>query len=384
MPKEPQMKQDDTLSPGSSNFIGDVVRYAVILTVVGVGIWFYLQKPLTYAAQEARGMTMGTDYSVKITHFPKNNDPNAWKKFAQLIQQRLDDIDHAMSTYRDDSEISRFNVSDSTEWFGVSEKTAKVVQLSLEISKLSNGTFDITVGPLVDLWGFGPGHSEWTAKEIEEKTIEIKSRIGYDKLEVQIVPPALKKLIPELRIDLSAIAKGYAVDCVAELLEENHFVDYMVEVGGEVRCRGHKGEAKNWIVGIEKPFIDLQGGFPGLQRKLHLGDRALATSGDYQNFRELDGKKYSHIIDPRTGFPTEQLADGEPEPTERLGSVSVLAETCARADALATAMFVLGEHKGLELAEKQGIAVLFLLRTGHKDDPIREAASTAFPKTSLP
>jgi thiamine biosynthesis lipoprotein len=441
MSPKPSTEQND--QPQPSNPVWDIIRYVVIIVLLAVGVWYvYFQKPVVLTAQEARGMTMGTNYSVKVADFVKGTNPDVWKNIETLIQQRLDRIDRMMSTYRTDSEVSRFNNSDSTSWFNISKDVAEVVHRALEISQMTEGAFDITVAPLVELWGFGANQQhDLTINRLEEKTNQIKSKIGYDKLEVRLHPPALKKSIPELQIDLSAIAKGYAVDCVAELLEENGFVNYMVEIGGEVRCRGNKGTAGDWMIGIEKPFIVSTNEFHGLQRKLRIGDRALATSGDYQNYREIDGVRFSHVIDPRTGFPTERLVTGEskmskkeplqkeppqtkthqqellqqeplppeslqtktlqsePLPTEslqpellqgnslqldtkeRLGSVSVLAETCVRADALATAFFVLGEHKGLELAEKHGIAVLFLFRTEQKDHPIREAASTTFPKS---
>ncbi|MDR2117855.1 MAG: FAD:protein FMN transferase [Planctomycetaceae bacterium] len=375
--------------PQANNSFWDIIRYVSIIVLLAVGIWYYYsQKPLVLTAQETRGMTMGTDYSVKVADFVKETDHRVWENIEVKIQQRLDGIDRAMSTYRADSEVSRFNNSDSTDWFNVSKDTAEVIHTALEISRLTEGAFDITVSPLVDLWGFGANQqADLTFKDLEEKTIRIKPKIGYDKLEVRLQPPAIKKSIPELRIDLSAIAKGYAVDCVAILLEENGFANFMVEVGGEVRCRGYKGissnykaTSHNWIIGIEKPFIVSPDGFSGLQRKLPINDLALATSGDYQSYREINGVRYSHFIDPRTGFPTEYLAAGEPKPVERLGSVSVITERCIHADAWATAFFVLGEHKGLELAEKHGIAVLFLFRTEQKDQPVREAASTTFPK----
>ncbi|MDR3199029.1 MAG: FAD:protein FMN transferase [Planctomycetaceae bacterium] len=385
----PKTSIDHDDQPQPNNSFWDIIRYVVIIIFVAAGIlYYYSQKPRLLTAQETQGMTMGTDYSVKVADFVKGTGSDVWKNIKTQIQQRLDGIDRAMSTYRADSEVSRFNNSDSTDWFDVSKDTAEVVKTALEISRLTEGAFDITVAPLVDLWGFGANQqSDLTIKDLEEKTIRIKQIIGYDKLEVRLQPPALKKSIPELRIDLSAIAKGYAVDCVAVLLEENGFTNFMVEIGGEVCCRGYKGSSgtykttsQDWIIGIEKPFIVSSDGFSGLQRKLSLVDRALATSGDYQNYREINDVRYSHFIDPRTGFPTEYLTAGEPKPIERLASVSVLTERCVYADAWATALFVLGEHKGLELAEKHGIAVLFLFRTEQKDHPIRETVSTTFPK----
>ncbi|MDR2755654.1 MAG: FAD:protein FMN transferase [Planctomycetaceae bacterium] len=387
MSKKTSIDHEDQSQP--NNFFWNIIRYVIIVILLVAGIWYYYsQKPRFLTAQEIRGMTMGTDYSVKVADFVKGTKHDVWKNIETQIQQRIEGIDRAMSTYRTDSEVSRFNNSDSADWFEVSKDTAEVVNTALEISQLTEGAFDITVSPLVDLWGFGVKQQlDLTVKDLEEKTNQIKSKIGYDKLEVRLQPPALKKSIPELRIDLSAIAKGYAVDCVAILLEENGFTNFIVEIGGEVCCRGRKGIAANykatshdWIIGIEKPFIVSSDGISGLQRKLSIGDRALATSGDYQNYREINGVRYSHFIDPRTGFPTEYLVAGEPKPVERLGSVSVLTKRCVYADAWATALFVLGEHKGLELAEKHGIAVLFLFRTEQNDQPIREAASTTFPK----
>ncbi|MDR0705911.1 MAG: FAD:protein FMN transferase [Planctomycetaceae bacterium] len=451
MSQKPSAEQNDQLQPHNS--VWDIIRYLIVVVLLVVGIWYvYFQKPVIRTAQETKGTTIGTDYVVKVADFMKGTNFDVWKNIEILIRQRLDGIDRMTSIYRADSEVSRFNNSGSTDWFNVSKDTAEVVQTALEISQLTEGAFDITVAPLVELWGFGVNRQHHlTTNDLEEKTNQIKQKICYDKLEVRSHPPALKKSIPELQIDLSAIARGYAVDCVAELLEENGFMNYMVEVGGEVRCRGNKGTAGDWMIGIEKPLIVSTNEFSGLQRKLRIGDRALATSGDYQNYREIDGVRFSHFIDPRTGFPTEHLAINEvktlqsellqkeslqPEllqteqlqteqlqmeplqteslqqellpqkslpaessqtkplqnerlltkqlPSdikERLGSVSVLAKTCVRADALATAFFVLGEHKGLELAEKHGIAVLFLFRTEQKDRPIREAVSTTFPKS---
>ncbi|MDR0335933.1 MAG: FAD:protein FMN transferase [Planctomycetaceae bacterium] len=387
MSKKTAIDHED--QPQSNFSFWDIIRYVFIIVLLAGGILYvYAQKPRLLTAQETHGMTMGTAYSVKVADFVKGTDPDVWKNIETRIQQRLDEIDRAMSTFRADSEVSRFNNSESTDWFDVSKETAEVVQTALEISQLTEGAFDVTIAPLVDLWGFGVNkQSGLTIKDIEEKTNQIKSQIGYDKLEVRLQPPALKKSIPELRIDLSAIAKGYAVDCVAILLTENKCANFMIEVGGEVRCCGYKGDSINynttsqqWMIGIEKPFIVSPDSFPGLQRKLPVNNQALATSGDYQNYHEIDGVRYSHFIDPRTGFPIEYLPADEPKPIERLGSVSVLTDLCVNADAWATALFVLGEHDGLKLAEKHGIATLFLFRTEKENSPIRESVSTTFPK----
>lgn len=363
----------ETPSSGS-----DMLRYLIVLALVAVGAWYYyFRQPVVYSAQQTQGKTMGTDFSVKVCDFPETGD---WTALAAKIQERLDAVDRTMSTFKPDSEISRFNASRSDEWFEVSKETAQVVRLALDVSEASGGAFDVTVSPLVAFWGFAPPTGlkadAFSEEERAKKVAEIKERIGHEKLEVQLDPPALKKSHPELAIDLSAIAKGYAVDVLAELLEENKIVHYMVEVGGEVRCRGNKGDQGDWKIGIEKPLLAPPGTLPGLQRAVRLGDRALATSGDYQNYRDIGGVRYSHLIDPRSGFPVERIPEAEAMPTERLGSVSVVDKSCARADAFATALFVLGEKDGLELAREKNLNVLFLFRS---EKNVREASTPNFP-----
>ena len=337
----------------------DIVRYLLVALMTGVLIWWsFFYTPPLYASKEHSGKTMGTDYIVKVARFPETGD---WKKLANDIQSRLDTLDQKMSTYKSDSEVCRFNAFTSTEeWFSVSGETAYVVQVALEISQLSGGAFDITVAPLVRHWGFGAGSRPGQTKSFEELTSEaalLKEQTGYEKLSVRLDPPALKKAIPELSIDLSAIAKGFAVDCLAELLEAQKITDYLVEVGGEVRSKGKKGKDKEgkdmeWIVGVENPLQS-----SAIQQKLVLGNKSLATSGSYLQRLQVEGRSISHIIDPRTGMPV-----GESE----LVSVAVMASDCIRADAWATAMFVLGEQRGGTLASQHGIAVLFLLKNGNE------------------
>lgn len=383
-----QIEQNDDYSEDNvPKTVWDFVRYALILIVLGVGLWYYcFRKETIFLDHQFEGETMGTSYLVKVHDFPTHSSKTGnWETLVEEIKKRITEVDQAMSTYKNDSDISTFNVSESTDWFDVSKDTATVVELALEISKLTDGAFDITVAPIVDLWGFGPKSPSFSAAELEAKSNELKEQIGYEKLEVRLDPPALKKERPDLTIDLSAIAKGYGVDTVGELLESKKINNYMVEIGGEVRCRGNKGIKGSWAIGIERPLLLPPGSpaFPGLQRRIFLKDQSLATSGDYQNYRSVDGVKYSHIIDPRTGFPTEKITQGENTPEYRLGSVSVLEKNCIRADALATALFVLGPNKGLELAESQGLPVLFLLRS-QSEDPTRanivERASVTFPK----
>lgn len=290
------------------------------------------------------GHTMGTTYSVKLA------DPPAGKTQEGLqveIERILDAVDSDMSTYRDDSLLSRFNRHEGTDWFSISQDLARVVSESRRVSELSDGAFDVTVLPLVNLWHFGP-----TADAVEVPASEaidrVRLQVGYRKLEVRLSPPALRKQRADLAVDLSAIAKGFAVDQVAELLEALGADAYLVEIGGETRTRGNKPDGSPWRIGIEAPEAHQR----SLRKVVLLGDHAMATSGDYRNFFERDGQRYSHTIDPRTGRPI----------THRLASASVVADTCATADAMATAILVLGPDAGFQLAVDEGLAALLIIR----------------------
>ena len=352
------------------NILWEIARYVIVAVVSGLLIYYCFYTPTAYVSREHSGKTMGTDYAVKVTQFPETGD---WKKITIEIQDKLDALEAMMSTYRHDSEVCRFNAFSSTEdWFSVSKETAQIVQTSLEISLLTEGAFDITVAPLVRHWGFGADRSLRQADSFEDlksSAILLKEQIGYEKLAVRLDPPALKKAIPELTIDLSAIAKGFAVDCIAELLDAHKMTDYLIEVGGEVRGKGKKSKDKDWTVAIEKPLPDQ---FSGIQQVFPLKGQSLATSGSYLQTAQIGNQRVSHIIDPRTGLPA-QIGDGVGE----LVSAAVLAPNCTQADALATAMFVLGEQQGRELANRHKITVLFLLQTG---DEIKENASNSWAK----
>jgi len=358
---------ESSAESAAPSLVWDVVRYVIIAVAAGLLIYYYgFYTPTVYVSKEHTGDTMGTKYRVQVAQFPENRD---WQEIIDEIQSRLDTLEQMMSAYRQDSDVSRFNAFASTEdWFSVSEETAQVVQTALEISQLSEGAFDVTVAPLVRHWGFGAGGNQRLARPFEElrsEAILLKERTGYEKLSVRLDPPALKKSIPELTIDLSAIAKGFAVDSIAELLDAHKITDYLIEVGGKVRGKGKKNKDNDWTVGVEKPTVR----YSGTQQTFPLKDQSLATSGSYLQYREIEGRRVSHLIDPRTGLPAQ--IEG------KLVSVAVLAPNCARADAMATAMFVLGEQKGIELATRHSIAVLLLLRTG---DEIHEVSSNDWAK----
>jgi thiamine biosynthesis lipoprotein len=288
---------------------------------------------------------MGTGYSIQVVNLPPRIEP---QQLQTEIDAELELVNDLMSTYREGSELSRFNRSRSTDWFAVSPELAAVVRMALEVSKTSGGAFDATIGPLVNLWGFGPGRGPDSVPS-DSRIAAAHTQVGHEKLSVRADPPALRKSAPGLYLDLSAIAKGYGVDRIAELLDTAGVPNYLVEIGGEVRGRGKNGQGRPWRIAVERPD-------PG-KREVHsvveLRGGAMATSGDYRNFFELGGKLYSHTINPRTGRPV----------SHRLASVTVLAPTAAHADALATAFLVLGPRKGLALAESLEAAALFILRT---------------------
>lgn len=303
------------------------------------------------------GSTMGTSWSVNMHTIPAGTDP---AKLQQQLQQRLDQINALMSTYDPASEISRFNDQTSSDWFAISAETAQVIERSLQIGKLTDGAFDISVGPLVELWGFGAtarGKSIPTGSQVREQL----TKIGYRQLQLRRNPAAIKKLHPQLRIDLSAVAKGYAVDVLAELLRGAGIGNFLVEIGGEIQLSGQRSDKTDWRIAIEKPLE----GAREVARIFPLSKTAVATSGNYRNFYVENGQRYSHTIDPISGQPTRH----------KLASVTVLDPSCARADALATALMVMGEERGRQFVENHRIAAFFLI---HAQEAIVDYKSPAF------
>ena len=304
------------------------------------------------------GPTMGTQFSVKfVSVFNKPLQSEIGPQITELLK----DINRQMSTYDPDSELSRFNQYGGVDWFAVSPETARVVDYALKVANETDGAFDPTVGPAVNLWGFGPEGRRRKSPSEEEIETALK-RIGYQHVEARLDPPALRKDIPDVYLDLSAVAKGYAVDAVTELLAEEGIKSSMVEIGGEVRTQGEKPGGNHWKIGIEPPYESGR----VVRQVLEMEDAALATSGDYRNFFEQDGVRYSHTIDPKTGRPVQH----------QVTTVSVLADTCMEADALATALLVMGEEKGYDWCGEHEVAALFLTRTA--DDAIEEHATPAF------
>ena len=306
---------------------------------------------------EIAGSTMGTQYSVKLVTAAGIDDAAA---VSAAIKASLDDLEQLLSTYIADSEISRFNARRTTEWVPVSPLFCDGVEKSLELSVLTDGAFDITGGPLVNLWGFGPGDSVLEPPAAAE-IAALLDVVGYQHLQSDCARPALRKQLPELVLDMSAFGKGYAADAVGDLLDDAGFANYLVEVGGELRVRGHNAQGEHWAIGIEAPLVDQRRPYTVIR----LTDTAVATSGDYRNYFEAGGTRYSHTIDTRTGRPI----------THALASVTVVDARGYRADALATALLVLGPDQGMQLAKREDLAVLFLLRG---ESGLDEQASPAF------
>ena len=300
---------------------------------------------------ELRGRTMGTSFMIKVVKPVSMIDTPTSKLTADIaagVDTLLKDINLQMSTWIKESEISRFNDYRDAGWFSVSPGTVQVFAEAKRISVLSGGAFDITVGPLINLWGFGPTKKEQQIPTVEQISA-IMSKVGYQKVSVQLAPAALKKAVPELRCNLSALAKGYGVDMVGKFLEEQGYGSYLVEIGGEVRTKGSKQKNKLWRVAIAAPGPN---GKSPYQKVLPLRDMSMATSGDYFNYFEKDGVRYSHTIDPTTGKPI----------THKLASVTVLHPSCMTADALATVINVMGPEKGFRLAVRENLAAFFVVR----------------------
>jgi len=292
---------------------------------------------------EFGGESMGTTWSVKLA--AAELDAAARGTVQGAVESALRDVDAAMSTWREDSELSRFNAHASTEPFPVSREVLQVFAIAREVSALSGGAFDVTVGPIVAAWGFG-ATDRVPGPPPDAELERLRARVGWRLVEAR--DGALRKQRGDLVCDLSAIAKGYAVDRVAEALSALGYRDYLVEVGGEVRASGERRQGGAWRVAIERPVADARDLFDVIP----LANVALATSGDYRNFYETGGRRYSHTIDPRSARPVAHA----------LASVSVLHAEAVYADALATALNVLGPEAGYSLAEREGLAALFIVR----------------------
>ncbi|MCA8972393.1 MAG: FAD:protein FMN transferase, partial [Planctomycetes bacterium] len=319
------------------------------------------------------GRTMGTTWEVLLPRAefdakstPGTNIQDPERALEQRIQTELDAVNAEMSTYMAESELSRFNASTSTDWVPASPSLVHVVRTALSVFEKSRGALDVTVAPLVDLWGFGPAKKR-AAPPSDDEIEAARAKVDAKQLDARMEPPALRKRTPSLHVDLSSTAKGHGVDRVGAVLDHLGFEAWWVEVGGEVRVRGVKAPNTAWRVAIELP-----GSTPtrSSERTIDLKDLAVASSGDYRNFFVHEGQAYHHIIDPRTGRP----------PKHSVAQASVFADDCESADAWATALIVLGERDALAIAEAENLAVLLLVRDPAVERGFRSVVSPAYEK----
>ncbi len=318
-----------------------VILPGLFVAILFVTLWNRVPDPSSDGNLVALGgQTMGTTFSVKV-RTPSSAEVN--DMISSAILEELVAVVNAMSTYEPESEISRWNRSDSTDAITISHSFAQVVEEGLSVSALSKGAFDMTVQPLVDLWGFGPKRRK-EAPSLEQIEAAL-TNVGSNLIRLDTSESTLTKAKAGVWLDLSAIAKGYAVDRVSDRLMALGYQQHFVEIGGEVRARGTKSDTQPWRIGVESPKAN-----GSVRLALPLTDRAIATSGSYRNFRNYGAKTFSHTLDPRTGRPV----------MHKPVSVSVVSDTCMRADAWATALSVLGAEKGFNLAQTLELAVSFL------------------------
>lgn len=303
------------------------------------------------------GEAMGTTWTVKLIR--QKNSPDL-HELKNGIQQQLDSVDAQMSTWKPDSDLSRFNHAAANSWQTLPPELFGVLEKSLALARDTGGAYDPTIGPLVNLWGFGPGPKSHTTPD-PETLATMRRRIGWQKIELDAATKNARQP-GGMSVDLSSIAPGFAVDQISRYLDGIGIRNFLIEHGGELRARGHRPGNEGWRVGIEQPDSD-----DNLAMIIVLNNRASGSSGDYRKYYELDGKRYSHHIDPRTGAPV----------THVLALVTVVADDCITADSTAAALSILGPDEGYAYAVQHNIAALFLVRT---DDGFSRTMTPGFEK----
>jgi thiamine biosynthesis lipoprotein len=312
----------------------------LLALVGGVVVWRLVQHA-SEGVHRFTGPSMGSVYEVSVD---ADLDEEGRERVVAAIEARLDRVTGLMSTYDADSEVSRFNRHESTEPFALSAETIDVLTMARGISERSEGAFDVTVGPLVDLWGFGPSPD---VKPVPDSAdiAAILPLVDYRRLDVDPRNGTARKADPSMRIDPTAIAQGYAAELIADTLRALGLTTFLVDVGGELSAVGAPRHGPPWRVGVERPD-----GGPGIAGRITLTDEGIDTSGDYRNYFEENGVAYAHLIDPRTGQAVRV----------RHASVTVVHDDTAIADAWATALMILGPEEGYRVAVREGLAALFL------------------------
>ncbi len=295
--------------------------FAIALTVFSA----CKQTPSKYIYNE--GFVYGTMYHF-IYESPQGKD------LQEDVKEKLDEYNSMFSTYDPESVIAKINNNKNVK---LTPEFITCFQKAMEISEITSGAFDITAGPLVNAWGFGPEDKEKMTQERVDSLLQI---IGYKKLKLE--NGKIVKENPQMKLDMSAIAKGYTCDLIGEFLASKGCENYMIDIGGEIVTKGKNEKGKKWGIGISRPEENAFFASSDYDAVVELSGHALATSGNYRNFYVEDGKKYAHTIDPKTGYPVQHS----------ILSSTVLADNCMTADAYATAFMVLGLDKGIEIADK--------------------------------
>ena len=321
-------------------------KYISILVVISLGTYLLFFRENPY--QEISGRAFGTYYNVKIKTERKN------RLLTSRIKEELEKINTEMSVFEPGSEINSINEAGAHQAINLSDNMSTLMRSADEIYRLTDGNFDPTVGQLVDLWGFGAGrHSDLPSDEQIKNTLK---NTGFNKLSFANNYKILQKANADIIINLSAIAKGYAVDRLSAILKNAGYKDYIVDIGGEIYASGEREEGTSgWNVGIASPNLGNNTEENAAVIRLH--NMAVATSGDYRNYYYKNNKRYSHTISPQTGYPVEH----------NLASATVFDDNCMRADALATAFMAMGEEKGLKFANRNKIAVVFFTRNEYNE-----------------
>jgi len=336
-----------------------MIKYAHLL-IIGIVLAFVPAVCEAKREHFIEGRTMGTTYHITVV----TGSFQGVAGLKEKIDARLVEINHSMSTYQKESEISRFNrFREAGRKFKVSSDFFKVMTEGQTIYRLSDGAWDATVNPLLELWGFGQGNPVHRVPPQNEISALMQD-VGFSTIEI-LPPDYLLKKRESVTIDLSSIAKGYGVDQVADLIRRNGFDNYLVEIGGEIIAAGNRKDGLPWRIGINLPQPDAA--FDEVYRVVALHNQAFATSGDYRNFFEVGGIRYSHVIDPRTGYPV----------SNRVASVSIVADNCTLADGLATAVMVMGPEKGLNLVNRlEGVEAYIIIEK--KDGTLEDYPSEGF------
>ena len=307
-------------------------------------------RPVGDAAGSAEtlisGETMGSAWTAKLA----GPLPVPAEVLRAGAQARFDAVNLSLSTYRADSALSRFNADDSGQWVDIDPELGEVMAYALSLAEASGGAYDVTVGPIVKLWGFGPDPAK--NRVPDAAAIEAaRARVGWRGVEVDLANHRARKR-PGIRVDLSSLGKGRGVDRVAEYLDAQGVTNYLIDLSGKLRARGRNARGAAWRVAVERPAADATSSLPAIDPAIvELHDESVATAGDYRRFFESGGKHYSHIIDPRTGFPV----------VHSTVSATAIGTNCMQADAWATVLMVMPPAEALALAEKERWPALLII-----------------------